>query len=320
MKPVKKFSRNLKQRFDKKQNELRRQPGVMGDGIGNLVVAELESFVYVTIGDKAFPVFNNRVPPQIGVKVWVGYAPEEPTLFQVLSTRGETPAGVETGFVGYAPARRYEWHAVSGGQDPLNVHLRAFTPLKLGVSNTENFLTLYVDLYRGFVFTGTQYVSIARQDLDLYAHIPTVAGKAALVLITINDAGAVIQTKGSEVNINALTLSNLPAIPAGTVFVCGAVRVYTGQTSVQEGRINTDFVDLRFPGYFTGGGTSIPIVTSDPTLPHEGLWLLRETIGAHADGEAMGALGMTYTGDAGAVQPLQLSVDDNGTIRRLQFV
>lgn len=42
MKPVKKFSRNLKQRFDKKQNELRRQPGVMGDGIGNLVVAELE--------------------------------------------------------------------------------------------------------------------------------------------------------------------------------------------------------------------------------------------------------------------------------------
>lgn len=69
-----------------------------------------------------------------------------------------------------------------------------------------------------------------------------------------------------------------------------------------------------------GGGTTIPIVTSDPGAPTDGeLWLLRETVGAHADGEAMGMLGMTYTGDVGSVQPLQLSVNDDGVTRRLQF-
>jgi len=241
----KKFSRKLNERFAQKQNELNRQPGIMGNGLGGLHVPNLDGFVYVLIGNKALPVFNNRVSPQIGAKVWVGYAPEEPNLFQVLSTRSETPAGVQSGFTGYAPARRYEWNATGGGQDPLNVHLRAFTPLKLSVSATGG---MNVDLYRGFVFTGTDYVAISQQDIDLTAHIPATSNKAALVLITINNAGSIVQTKGSEVDIDALVLADLPSIPANTIFVCGAVRVYNGQTAIQEGRTNTDFVDLRFPG------------------------------------------------------------------------
>jgi hypothetical protein len=242
----KKFSKKLNSRFAKKQNEMMRQPAIMGDGNGNLLVTGFENFVYITVGDKSMPVFNNRVPAQIGVKVWVGYAPEEPTLFQVLSTRSESPAGVETGFVGYAPAKRYEWHALNGGQDPLYVHLRAVTPLRLGVSSTANAATLYADLYRGFVYIGTAYKAVARQDIDLYSHIPSTAGKAAFVLITIDNTGAVVQTKGSEVDIAALAITDIPAIPTGTVFTCGAIRVYNGQTSIQDGRTNTDFVDLRF--------------------------------------------------------------------------
>jgi hypothetical protein len=34
----------------------------------------------------------------------------------------------------------------------------------------------------------------------------------------------------------------------------------------------------------------------------------------------MGPLGLTYTGDAGIGDPLQLSVNDQGTTRRLTFV
>jgi hypothetical protein len=261
----KKFSKKLNSRFAKKQNELARQAGEMGDQNNNLFVPNMDGFVYVTIGNKSLPVFNNRVAPQIGVKIWIGYAVEEPTLYQVLSTRSETPAGVETGYGGYAPAKRYEWHALHGGQDPLSVHLRAFTPLKLSVSDTvisyDNFSAVYVNLYRGFVYTGAGYIAIPMQDVDISAQIPTAAGKAAFVLISINYMGAVIQTKGAEVDIDALVITDIPAIPAGTVFVCGAVRVYTGQTVVQEGRTNTDFVDLRFPGRI-GEGTLEVLETS----------------------------------------------------------
>jgi hypothetical protein len=70
----------------------------------------------------------------------------------------------------------------------------------------------------------------------------------------------------------------------------------------------------------TGGGASIPLLTSDPVAPADGeLWLLRLTSGGHADGEAMGPLGLTYTGDVGGDLPLKLSVNDDGITRRLQF-
>lgn len=241
----KKFSKRINQRFAKKQNEMRRESGVFGDGGGQLNVPGLDGFNYVTIGDKALPVFNNRVAAQIGVKVWVGYAPEEPTLFQVLATRSETPAGVAVGFTGYAPGKRYEWNAEGGGQDPLKVHLRAITFLKIGVSETGG---MNVDLYRGNVWSGSEYIEIVRQDIDVSAHIPTTPDMAALVMISIDNTGAVIQTKGDEKDIYTLVRSDRPAVPANTVWVSGCVRVYYGQTAVQEARSNTDFDDLRFSG------------------------------------------------------------------------
>jgi hypothetical protein len=238
-----KLVKKLNKRFSQKQDELRRQPGIMGDGNGNLLVTGVDSFVYVTIGDKAVPVFNNRVTPQIGVKIWVGYAPEEPNLFQVLSTRSDTPTGLNQNFTGYAPARRYEWGAVNGGQDPLHVHLRAFSFLKIGMSTAGG---MSVSLYRGRVWTGAAFIEIATQDIDLTSYIPATTGKAAFVLITIDSTGTIIKTDGADVDIASLAISDIPAIPTNTIFVSGAVRVYNGQTLVQEGRTNTDFVDLRF--------------------------------------------------------------------------
>lgn len=260
--------KKLNARFAKKQSVLTRKAAEMGDGRGNLEVPNMDSFIYVRIGGKSVPVFNNRVANQIGTAIWVGYAPEEPTLLQVLSTRSDTPAGAETGYVGYAPARRYEWHANKGGQDPLSVHLRALTPLKLSVSDTVPVPgELLVNLYRGFVYSGTRYYAITRQDLDIAEHVPTAAGKAAFVLITIDSTGTIIQTKGDEVDIDALVITDIPDIPEDTVYVCGAVRVYTGQLKVQEGRTNTDFVDLRFTSAF-GFDATIPWdhITGKPSV------------------------------------------------------
>jgi len=243
MRADKKFAKKLNSRFSQKQNELRRQPGVLGDGNGNVAVSGLSNYSYVTVSDKAMPVFNNRVPPQNGVKVWVGYASEEPTLFQVLSTRSDAPSGINTGFTGYAPARRYEWGATDGGQDPLHVHLRAISFLKVGMSTAGG---MFVTLLRGRIWTGTTYLNIATQDIDLTSFIPVTSGKAAFVLVTISNAGTVVTTDGADVNIELLAFSDIPAVPSGTAFVCAAVRVYQGQTQVLEARTNTDFVDLRF--------------------------------------------------------------------------
>lgn len=245
---IKKFSRKLRQRFDEKQNAMERIPAVMGDGNGGLLVSGQSDFIYCQIGDKVAAVYNNRVPNQIGLSIWIGRTPEEPNLFQVLSTRSAVPAGVDGSYVnGYAPAKRYEWHAVGGGQDPLAVHLRAFTPLKLSVSDTPpETLEVYVNLYRGFIWTGAQFKAVARQDIDLYSYIPTTINKAAFVLITISNTGVPVMTKGSEVDIDALVITDIPALPGGTRFICGAVRVYYGQTKVQEGRTNTDIFDARY--------------------------------------------------------------------------
>jgi len=298
MNAIKIFSNKIKLRLALKQDETQRQPGVLGDGFGAVTVPGLSNFNYVTIGDKVLPVFNNRVPAQAGIKIWVGYEPDQSDkvyknkLFQVLSTRSETPAGVEVGYVGYAPAKRYEWNASGGGQDPLSVHLRAFSPLKLGVSSAGG---MNVELYKGNVNDGTDFIPIARQNINLSAHIPTTAGKAALVMISIDNTGAIIQTKGSEVDITALAPSDRPSVPADTLFVCGCVRVYYGQTAIQEGRINTDFDDLRFPGLFGGGGGGSVIfqrnLTADLSL---------------ADGESLvvadyinyGNYAITFIGDA----------------------
>jgi len=108
---------------------------------------------------------------------------------------------------------------------------------------------LNVNLYFGFIFSSGVYTYIAQQDLDMTAHIPVTTNKAALVFVTIDTTGTAVMTKGAEVNISDLVLTDLPAIPTNTAFVCGAVRVYNGQTVFQEMHTNTDFIDLRFPTY-----------------------------------------------------------------------
>lgn len=314
------FSGKLKSRFKAKQDRMPQQAGIMGSAGGTLKVPGKDGFIYVTIGDKTVPAFCSLVPPKRGRKVWVGYSSVDSRLYQVLATRSDTPSGNETGLTGYAPAIRYEWLAHNGGEDPLHVHLRAISYLKIGVSRTGGMIA---SLYKGYVDNGTEWLHLDTQNVDVSAHIPTTPGKCALVLITIDSTGAVVQTKGSEMDLASLVRANLPAKPSGTIFVSGAVRVYYGQTKLQERKTNTDFVDLRFTGFNwgVGNGTDVPIVTSDPASPTDGqMWLLRETTGAIADGTPIGLLlALTYTGNTGSTAPLQLSVWDNtaGTIIRI---
>lgn len=79
-------------------------------------------------------------------------------------------------------------------------------------------------------------------------------------------------------------------------------------------------------GTYTGAAwkwiTYIPVVATDPSSPADGeMWNLRTVTGAIADGTPIGLLlALTYTGNVGSNSPLVLSVNDNGTTRRLAWV
>lgn len=241
----------LNRQFATKQDRVEARPGQMGDGYGAVEVTGREHYVYVRVAGMIEEIFNNRVPPENDLLVTVGFDPAQPNLYQVLSTRTATPGGTTGGAVaGYAPAVRYQWMATGGGQDPLFVEKRQFLPRRIGP-----YSGLFIQVYRDIIWTGTTWASINTQTVNMTTHVPSTTGKAAFVLITIDDAGAVIATKGSEVDIADLALSDLPAVPAGTREVLGAVRVYYGQTAVQEARSNTDIVDLRFSGWAAAAAT-----------------------------------------------------------------
>ncbi len=251
-KAEKTFGKKLRAQLDEKQNDTVKIPAVIGDGSGGVKVTGAKNFVYVTVGNHIHVAYNDRVPAKHGLKIWVGYDPIDaddgkPKKYQVLSSRTDTPLGEDE--VGGVPphASTHEWMS----SDPLNVHLRAITLLKLGISKVGG---MSVMLFRGNVQKADgEWVNVTTQNIDLTAYIPSATGKAAYVLITIDADGLPKETKGNEVDVTALALTDIPANPAGTLFTCGAVRVYYGQTAVHEAPSNTDFVDLRFTDYNAGG-------------------------------------------------------------------
>jgi hypothetical protein len=245
----------VRQHLQRKQDRPERLPAVLGDGQGGLFVSGTPNTVYVQVaGGVTGQAWNSRVPASYGLPVWVGYDPLEPDRWQVLSLRAGAAeaAGFDLGGTGYAPASRYRWNYPGGGQDPLFVEGRQFLPLRLG---PHTGLSVYV--YPWVVWTGTAWAYVPGTAVDLTASVPATEGQARLVLVTIDDSGAVVTTAGTAVALADLGLDDLPSVPAGTRYVVGAVRLYTGQTAVQEGRSNTDILDLRdLPGVWDSGSST----------------------------------------------------------------
>lgn len=259
MKQANEIRRIVNKKFQQKQNRITALPGRLGNGNGVLNVPGLQNWVYVRIASTVTPVYNNRVLPENDLLVMVGYDSTQPDLFQVLSTRTAQPGGAYGGaFSGPPPAIRYQWMAPGGGQDPLWVELRQFMHLRIGAKGG-----MLLQIYRGIIWTGTGFALVDTQNINLSEYIPTTTGNAALVLITISDSGAVVATKGSEFVLANMTtpaqvLAQIPAVPTGTRHILGYVRVWTGQTAIQEARTNTDIADLRFSGW--GGSSEITTI------------------------------------------------------------
>jgi hypothetical protein len=278
MKADKLFKRRLEARLSQKADDLPRYPATIGNGFGDVYFGTSKSAVYVRVGNQLSIAICTRVQPSDGAAVWVGYANEERTLYQVLSLRTIDAANANyTG--GYAPANRYRYMAVGGGQDPLWLELRAWLPLRVGHTHPAS---TSISVYKGNIWTGSEWISAASQYVDLSSHIPATADKAAWVLITVDDTGTIVDTKGSEVDLVDLSTSgdifaNAPAVPAGTIDTLALVRVYEGQTAIQEGRATLggdgsffgDIIDLRGtyrPTAATIGAVFQRNLTADLTL------------------------------------------------------
>ena len=229
-----------------KDTKLKRWPGRLGNNYGTIKVPGSDNKVYVRVAGKGtVEAFNSIAGLTFGLAVIVGYSKEDPDKLQILSVRTSQPAGIggDAG-IPYAPASRYRWMDVAGGEDPVYIELRQFMPLRPGMGGG-----MLLQIYRGIVWTGSAFAVIATQSISLATYIPTIVGKAALVLVTIDNTGTVICTKSSEDDISDVPTMVIPTPPANTVTVLAAVRVYFGQLEILEARSNTDLVDLRLSGW-----------------------------------------------------------------------
>ena len=242
-------------------------------------------------------VYNDTVPLRHDMKVTVGKGKNHPRQWRVIGTAGASPMGEGVTVNTLAPhgdTHRYL------ANDTVYVDIRAFTNLGVYVTNPES---LYVTVFRGYVWTGTAYILVATQTVNLTAHVPSTAGKAALVLITVASDGSIATTKGSEVDLADLTITDCPGAPAGTLKRSAAVRVYAGQTKIIENSTDgSDIVDLRF----ADPDNILPVYTNDVSDPPTDAEL-DSAIGAPA---GMGAGFAALLDDAGAGTKVYLITSD----------
>jgi len=251
--------------------------GVLGNLSGVVLVPNKNNFVYVRLQDnRVTSVFNTRVPPTYGTPVVIGIDPLDPGLPQVLSIRSSLndASGTLLTGSGYAPAKRYRWMADGGGQDPLFAESRQIMPLRMYSSGGMN-----IDVYPGLLYTLVEtWVQVSHQTVDLTAYIPVTAASALFVLISLDNTGTIITTVGSEVLYANLSLTDIPEVPDNATIVLGAVRLYTGQTNIYEGRSNTDIVDFRFPSRYKQL-VDWEHITNKPAIYRGTLFLHEETSG-----------------------------------------
>ncbi|MHB0922625.1 MAG: hypothetical protein ACYC3H_01500 [Bellilinea sp.] len=250
--------RAFERRLDKKQDALPAMPGILGDPAGQ-VGTPIPNVVYVQVAQTVTTAICTTVPHIAGLPVWVGYAPHMPDKLQVISQRIIGGAGTEETQAGVTRhAASHEWDGVGaiGGTDVVKVHLQQFMPLRV-----FPYTGLTVAVYPGMAFGASGWMTVADTNvfgmpvpktLDLQFDSPTTADKSRYILITIDTSGALVKTLGTEVDSTALTLSDIPAAPAGTLLMLAAVRLYFGQTELVENRNGTDIVDLRWPGETPG--------------------------------------------------------------------
>lgn len=228
----------------------------LGDGNGT-VQGSSPIHVYVrypSVNSPAVEIINTRVTTQIqNVKVKVGYLPEQPNILQVLSVVPDQRLDSSTSLAFIPPhGNTHAW----GGSDPTYIAWRQITDFRLYAQGT-----LQVIMQGGIATIAGVINTITTQPIDLSLSVPSSAG-ARWSLISLDSTGAVIVTDGSiQTNAAALNNTHIPATPSGNWRIW-AIKLQYGQTTIDETRLITDTLDLRWPQN-TGTG-SVPLSDLTP--------------------------------------------------------
>jgi len=227
--------------------------GRLGNKSGVVDVPNRTGYSYVTLFDGSIAqVWRENIPAIAGAPVVIGRDMPGGRLkiLRFWDVYEQPPE--------YSPIREHaESHrflAARGGYDVVYVELRQFLPLRVYSANSAR----KISVYSGVVELGGQwleYKGTVGTPINLASSVP--ASGARWVLVSIyNNAGVatIATTNGTNKNLNLLTIADIPSTPSGHRALA-AVRVFVGQSVIQENRASTDIVDLRMNhGNASGGG------------------------------------------------------------------
>lgn len=225
--------------FDARTRDLPRMPGLLGksNNQGNASVAGREGWVYVRLGsnETLAQAYNDRVPHRNGLPVIVGYAPEQPTLFQVLSIRQVHHDEMSSGQAIAPHHTQHEWP----NEDVVYVDTRQMMPCRVSIDTA-----LTVKIFQGVAPLDGAWVSVTEQTLDLTAYKP--GAGVCYVLVYLDADGVLSAEAGTARDSDAeLDISDCPMSPS-TGLALAAVRLSYASTALVEGVTKTDIRDLRF--------------------------------------------------------------------------
>lgn len=245
--------------LDKKADKAKTYYGYLGNQEGVVAVPNKPSYVFVTLSDGMVMQAYNTIAPLIrNLPVICGYDPRQARsdLFRVLDVRDLPRTGKdETINQSSSHHASHEWLNITGGTDVVYVHLRQFMPLR-----PEVVVPYSVKVNRAVLMINDAWTSVGNVTTDLSSYIPAPAsgsfGNERFVLLSLsNTSGSIVVTAGSMVPVTTSTTALIPTIPTNCAPIC-AVRLYSNQELIVEGRSRTDLIDMRW-GMFAGVATGV---------------------------------------------------------------
>lgn len=233
--------RAVESAFGTKQNKIDWRPATLGDGRGTVSTGNNMVYCRLTENSSVIEVLNLRVAPVDGLRVRIAKTPEMPLVWQVIGQDDQRTDenGNNGGGVSYNVGPHHRLHEYLG-VDQVNVDWRQITNLRVYAAGS-----MVIGVLAGLIPRPGSDLVVPTQTYDLTAYVP--ASGALYALITIDTAGALAVTTGATVDsILSLTLADIPDTPDGH-FRLAAVRLYFGQTAINESTVSNDIRDLRYP-------------------------------------------------------------------------
>lgn len=221
-----------------------RVAGVLGNGDGSTIsVTNRPGYVWVRLPNRELlQVLNvSNIPAEYDSPVHVGYTDINPETLQILGPNLAS-TGIDKDEVIYPFVQNHghthEWEAANGGYDPVQMHLRAFTPLRVTFTGG---LTAHV--HRGFIPLASGGVAwVDHQDIDLTSSVPSNLHR--WVIVYADRITGTVLTQNGDI-ARSPSLATIPSPPVGGNLLA-AVLLSAGQTELSENASNTSLVDLRF--------------------------------------------------------------------------